>query len=344
MAHELEFQNGTASMFSVRETPWHKEGTLLLDAPTYEEALAIGRLDYEVVKARTQYECSTPDGDTYFKPSTTSWVTVRTDRMQELGAVGKDYTVVQNRDAFRVLEPLVNEGLATLETGGVLREGGDAWLLVKWDISKFGPKAQASFGEELQPYGLIANNHTGRRGILVQSTSVRLVCANTMAMAERANEQRVVVRHDAQGMQRLVEAAQSLWGGIIATHEILAEQYDTLRRLYITEQQFEECVLDAVAPDPRLSSRFNPDARLAEMVVQRWERKRDAITKLWKEGKGHTGEPTAWYAWQGLIEAIDHEPELFPTRGGTYRTASLLDGTLRQHKVVVASNLLALAV
>jgi phage/plasmid-like protein (TIGR03299 family) len=345
MPHELEFVDNTASMFSVRATPWHREGVLLTAAPTFAEALELGRLDYEVVKARTQFECHTPDGDTYYKPSTRAWVTVRTDRMQELGAVGSDYVPVQNRDAFRVLEPLVDEGVATLETGGVLRDGADAWLLVKWDLTRFGPKAQASFGQELLPYSTIANNHNGRRGILLQDTSVRVVCANTLAATEQETRgSRVVVRHDAQGLTKLVEAAHTLWGGIIARHEVLADQYDALRRTYLTQEQFERAVVQPVAPDPRLSPRFNPDARLAEMVVQRWERKRDAIQRLWREGTGHTGEPTAWYAWQGLIEAIDHQPELFPTRGGTYRTASLLDGALREHKLRTFQNLLALAV
>jgi len=82
---------------------------------------------------------------------------------------------------------------------------------------------------------------------------------------------------------------------------------------------------------------------MAEAVVARHERKEAEVTRLWRHGAGHTGEPSAWYAYNGVVEAIDHNGELFPTRGGVYRTASLLDGTLRDLKAQVFDNLLTFA-
>ena len=52
MAHELAFENGAAQMFSVRQTPWHREGHVLTAAPTYEEAIRLAGLDYPVEKRR----------------------------------------------------------------------------------------------------------------------------------------------------------------------------------------------------------------------------------------------------------------------------------------------------
>ena len=46
MSAELEIRNGTASMFSVRVTPWHREGHILTAAPSFDDAMALGRLDY----------------------------------------------------------------------------------------------------------------------------------------------------------------------------------------------------------------------------------------------------------------------------------------------------------
>lgn len=56
MPGDLDFgSDGRASMLSVRESPWHREGMLLEDTPGFEEALELARLDYEVVKVPTYW-------------------------------------------------------------------------------------------------------------------------------------------------------------------------------------------------------------------------------------------------------------------------------------------------
>jgi hypothetical protein len=111
----------------------------------------------------------------------------------------------------------------------------------------------------------------------------------------------------------------------------------------MTVEQFDAAVLNVLAPDPRKDPKFNPDAKLAEVVVARADRKRDEVSRLWFEGKGHTGEPNAWYAYNAAVEAVDHNRDLWPTRAGSWRTASLLDGTLKQMKDKVLDNCLALS-
>lgn len=342
--HELEFINGKASFFSVHTTAWHGEGTLLTSAPTLDEAIAIANLGYTVEKRPTMYQCTTPNGDSYAKTSENAFVTVRTDTQRELGAVGSTYVPLQNVDAFRVLEPLLDTGVAKLETGGVIRDGADAWLMVRWDLDRFGPIVREVFADEVIPFGLLANNHSGRRGILLQDTNIRVVCANTLGFAERGGtDRRIVVKHSAQGMDRLIEAATTMWHGVIERYEVLAQQYRTLRECHISAAEFEALVLDPIAPDPRKDPKFNPEAKLAEVVVERADRKRAALKDAWTNGKGHTGEPNAWYAYNGAVEVLDHNRELFPTRAGSWRTASLLDGQLRQMKDTVLNNLLSVA-
>lgn len=340
MAHQLQFTDGAADFFSVKELAWHREGHILTAAPSYDEALALAHLDYEVEKQQTFRAV----GDGTFAPSDLAYVTVRKDTGLELGSVGPDYTVVQNRDAFRVLKPLIDEGIALLDTGGVIRNGADAWLLTKWNLDKFGPVVRDVFGDELLPYSVIATNHNGRRGVAVMETPIRIVCANTLSLAEGdGGTKMITVRHTGDAEARLVEAAHSLWGGVIQRYEVVAEQYRVLKGRFLDEAMFRSLVIDAALPDPRKAPKFNPDARLAEMVVDRYERKVGIITSLWTGGTGHTGDHSAWEAYNGLVEGIDHRPDLFPTRGGTYRTASLLDGKLAQLKRTVLTNLLTLA-
>lgn len=341
MAHELEFQNGVASMFSVRETPWHQEGRLLSAAPSFEEALRLGNLDYEVVKVPTYLSV----GESDFVQSRKAFVTKRIDTGRELGSVGPDYEPVQNVDAFGVLRPLVDSGILTLETGGVLRDGADAWLLGRWDIERFGPVVREVFADEIIPFSTVLANHSGRRGVQIGQTPVRIVCANTLGMAETSGASRFeTVRHTGEATQRMIEAAEKMFGGIIERYEVIAQQYRILKARALDEAEFKQAVLDVIAPDPRVSPKFNPDAKLAESVVARYETKVATLNRLWESGRGHVGDHSAWEAYNGAVEALDHDVDgLWPVRAGTYRAASLLDGTYGRMKNEVLDNLVALA-
>jgi phage/plasmid-related protein TIGR03299 len=345
MAHELEFQNGVASMFSVRETPWHRFGHVLNDAPSYDEAIKLARLDYHVEKRPTFFNVPTEDGqDTFLRKSDKAFVTVRTDTQKELGSVGPDYEPVQNLDAFRIFEPLLDQGVLVLETGGVLRDGADAWLMGKWDLSKFGPITREVFGSEIVPYALLACNHAGKRGVLVQKTNIRVVCANTLGFAESSNEERIVVRHSGDALERLVEAAEGLFLNFVEEYETLSLQYKALKEFRLTQEMFDALVVKPVVQDPRERKGWNPEARMANTVIERYDIKVREINRLWSEGDGHTGDGSAWEAYNGVVQALDHNEDLWPARSGVYRTQKLLGGDLATMKNSVLNNLVAVAV
>src|SRR6185369_8396175 len=184
------------------------------------------------------------DGRPNFAAATDAFYVYRPDTQSVLGSVGADYEPVSNRDAFAVLRPLVDDGTALIETAGVLRDGADAWLLVRWDTDKLGPDARAVFGAEVLPYAAVLVNHTGRRAMLLGNTAIRIVCANTLGMAEReaAGGGRVArwvsIDHRAGAKARLAEEAKELFGGMVARFEVLARQYRLLRDAYLGEDEF----------------------------------------------------------------------------------------------------------
>ena len=105
-----------------------------------------------------------------------------------------------------------------------------------------------------------------------------------------------------------------------------------MQRALLTETQFGQMILDTVVPDPREESGWNPESIMAESVVKRSQKKRETLQKLWRDGMGHTGEPTAWYAYQAVTEALDHNKDLWPTRSGCWRTQQLLTGSYAEMK------------
>src|SRR5689334_1657071 len=89
MAHELDRKNdGSAAMFSVRETPWHKLGAVLAEVPTLRDALSLAGADFEVVKRPLTVA---PDPERGFPPCSVfgSYAITRTDRHEVLGIVGE---------------------------------------------------------------------------------------------------------------------------------------------------------------------------------------------------------------------------------------------------------------
>lgn len=345
MAHEIEItKDGKASFFSVLETVWHRLGAVLSKAPqSVAEAMEMCRANFEAEVRPVTFTCYTDDGDTYQSESKLTASIVRTDTNREIGTASPDYKVMQNADAFRVLDPLIGEGLATVETGGVLRDGADAFLLVRWNLDKFGTEVRDAFGDELLPFALMTNSHSGRRGVGLLDTAVRVVCANTQAMAYSAKSPRVIVKHSSVATTKVVEAANTLWGSLITKYETVARQYNALRELTLTEAQFRAAVLDVIAPRPQDAKDFDPTGKFAKVVVQRAEDKRNALTALWTNGKGHTGNRSGWEAVQGAIEALDHDPQFFRGRSDDSKAVALMDGPLALAKQAVYNNVLALA-
>lgn len=343
MAHELEVIDGQASMISVRQTPWHQLGHVLPDAPSFEEMMTLARLDYTVELRELFYRRDIREGEYIDVPSGARAI-VRSDNHVELGVATEKYTPVQNREAFAVLEPLIDAELATVETAGVLRNGADAWALIAFNPEKMGPAWQGmnAKGDVVLPYGLVATNHSGRRGVMLKNTPVRVVCANTLGMAEAGRETQGIVYHRANATDRLVTLAQDIFASTYEAYETTALAYTKLRSTLITARQFEQAILDVIAPLPTPGPRFDPSSRMAQTVLARVTEKRETLHRLWMSGTGQDGTPSAWAAYQSVTEALDHNvDDRWNTRGE--RPASLLDGPLAQAKRKVLDNLMALA-
>ena len=221
-------------------------------------------------------------------------------------------------------------------------------MLGKFDITKFGPIVQEVFADEVVPYVLFQVNHAGRRKNAVALTPIRVVCANTLSLSEQMADsgqiQEVKIGHTGDAVAKTIEATEALLSGIIERYEVVAQHFSVLKATFLTEEQFKVLVLDAVSPDPRENKGFNPEAKTAEAVIERHEIRVAEVTRLWTAGAGHAGDSSAWEAWNGAVQAIDHNTDVFPVRGGSWkRGQSLIDGDLRQRKEKVLANLLTAA-
>lgn len=353
MAHELDVIEdgrfkGKKAMFSVGESPWHdpENSTVIAMAPSMDEAYELAGLGYEI--GLRPLFVTLDNGEQSRVPHANA--VVRTDRgtmldQVPLAVVGDQYVPLQNRDAFGVLEPLIDKGVAFLETGGVLRQGRDAWMLVRFDVKD--PVVQEVFTDEVVPFGLITNNHSGHRHALIMETPIRVVCANTLGSALvgwEARQNVIKVSHRGDAKVKMVDAAEEVFAGLVDRYQKIARDYKSLKERILTVEEFTENVLDVAAPFPKRLHGLETQhltVRGYDMAREVAQGRRDKITDAWEHGKGHTGNHSSWEAYNGAVEVIDHDSDAYRTRGS--RVAQMIGGRLVQKKSAVLDSLVGLA-
>ena len=156
------------TMFSVRETPWHGLGRIIMDAPASREALELAGLNWQV-ESRNIYS-----GTGAMIPGYRANVRSTDDAV--LGVVSDRYRIVQNEEAFQFTDDLLGEGV-TYETAGSLQGGKKVWMLARL------PRKYLIAGDQVVPYLVIFNSHDGSSGVKVAMTPIRVVCQNTLNLA-----------------------------------------------------------------------------------------------------------------------------------------------------------------
>lgn len=212
MAHNLNFNNRTGkySFFSVQEKAWHNLGQIVEDYPTSAEAIGHAGLDYEVIKSPLYTKGSgiieTAQGieiaDTQLHVPN-YFANIRNDNNAVLGVVGKDYQIVQNREAFSFFDSIVGGGDGILyETAGALGGGERIFITAKLpDYIRIGN------GDDIvEKYIFLTTSHDGSGSITAAFTPIRIVCQNTLNASLRNMSNVVRIRHTSGAKQRLDDA------------------------------------------------------------------------------------------------------------------------------------------
>ena len=240
MSHNLFIQNGQASMFYINEVPWHGLGTKLDKPATAQEAIQAANLDWPVIKLPLSAGSKhIPVSDKFAVVRKTSNLVSRTDPV--LGVVGKDYTPLQNKDAFRFFDPIVGQDAAIYHTAGALGQGERVWILAKL------PGHIRVAGDDIsEKYLLLSNSHDGKSSVQIKFTPVRVVCQNTLTMALNEGKAFRVVHH--ADIHQKLDQAHKMLGIIHEQFEAMEESFQQMSRVKMDNSRLAE-YLAAVYPD-----------------------------------------------------------------------------------------------
>lgn len=182
------------NMFYVRETPWHGLGVKVEEAPNSADALKLAGLDWEV-QPRPIFTDSGIQIPGYV-------ANTRSSDNNILGIVSDKYKIVQNADAFKFTDNII-EGDVRYETAGSLRNGKSVWLLAKLPETKI-------LGDEVAPYLCFSNTHDGTGAVKVFMTPVRVVCNNTLNLAMNTARRTWTCKHMGRIEDKMAEASATL--------------------------------------------------------------------------------------------------------------------------------------
>ena len=212
MAHNINFNEimGRYSFFSVKQKAWHDLGQIVEQYPTSAEAIKHAGLDYDVIKKPlftkgsniTETASGIIIGNSELEVPN-YFANIRSDTNSVLGVVGKDYHIVQNRDAFEFFDAIVGDGDGILyETTGALGNGERIFITAKLpDYIRVGN------GDDVtEKYIFLTTSHDGSGSITAAFTPIRIVCQNTFNASLRNMSNVVRIRHTSGAKERLQNA------------------------------------------------------------------------------------------------------------------------------------------
>ncbi len=374
MAHELDFHedeqgNEVASVISVRETMWHRHGHVLDEPPaTVEAGMDLAHILWEVEKVPVYIELERDvlvgepgPAEHYTRERTyertpSGYAVRRLDNGKVIADnVGAIWQPLQNLEAFQPLQPALDSGLATIETAGAIREGRDVWMLLRLDVDAVLRRAHeqaASLDDpqlmqlveqmfaEIAPYILSTNNHYGAKA-RIKETAVRVCCANTHELAMRANDGiSIEVSHTTNVAQAYRVATERMFDGVTTRFVDFASVRERLRQQRLSDLAHRRLVLAQVAPIVHLENKIGrkEGTGATRWALEQAHTKRNHLRDLWFNGAGQTGDGSAWEAFQGMVEALDHDQLWQPRKVGVNRVqAQLVGGLGRMKRTVLAS-------
>lgn len=280
------------------ETPWHGLGKELTGNESTEQVMIAAGLDWKVNTEPVFRRIEDEDGVVSYS-EVKAQVSVRESDDSVLGVVGPRWTPLQNADAFKVFEPLIESGDMSWHTAGSLRDGQRVWVLCQLNLDR----SEIVPGDEIRKFALLSNGHDGKLAVHFGFTPIRVVCSNTEALARECKASKLIrVRHH-RFVKENVEKLRDIMNLANQEFEATNDQYRFLAGRGINTADLHKYVkivmlgaADANKDEEDLSTR-------SKNIVSR-------VENLFETGRGTDiagVKGTWWGAYNAVTEYLNYE-------------------------------------
>lgn len=201
MAHELDMTRGQAAIAFRGAVPWHGLGAEILPQDSLDDIRIKAGLDYDVVKTPVQFQRrvqgidpgnNAPIDYTTYETSKDKCVLYRSDTGNDLSVVSTKYQVVQPSQIVNFYRSLTEQYGFQVEVVGALKGGRKVWAL-----ANTGNCINLPGEDRVKGYLLLATSYDGTMATQARFTSIRVVCNNTLTLANSEGRPDVSVPHSA---------------------------------------------------------------------------------------------------------------------------------------------------
>ena len=283
------------SSFSVgKANPWHRAGVVFENAPSVKEGITQAGLDWKVALQDTQ---------TVSGIALPQKAVVRTDINLPIGMVSKQYTPLQNEDAFDFFQDFIDSGVASLETAGSLQNGRRVFILAK--IANM--DMYVTDDDVVQSYLLLSNSHDGSAAVYVGYTPIRVICQNTLTIATTNKAARFIkIYHHGNVNETLNQVKDTM---DIVNKQFIAtqEKYKELVQITNISSESVRKYLKSVFSIKDLEKSFEDNTEIPESELEQ-ERSRliKRVEEIWADDLVKVGD-NAWTLYNSVNYYLNHE-------------------------------------
>jgi phage/plasmid-like protein (TIGR03299 family) len=308
MSHAIE---STDRLTLVGKPAWHGLGVVLPSAPTVADAFRQA-LPWEVEVTRAHYHLPNNDGiGGRFLGAPGQVILARSNdglETEPIAVVGPDFKPTTNADLASLATACEKDGRGIIETIGSLRGRKSVFALMR--VGSFGVGLNGD--DETHQFLALTNSHDGTAALRCFGTSVRVVCANTLAAADTVSKGAgITIRHTGDMEAKLDSARKAIALGNLA----LAKQREEDRALASKDAGGVRGVANYFS---KVASILYPAVALDRPEdpkdAQAWERARARahnVVKLWVEEFNHERQAlvsgSAYSALQAVTYWADHQ-------------------------------------
>jgi phage/plasmid-like protein (TIGR03299 family) len=318
MSHEVE------TMAYANQVPWHGLGVQVEEDITTEEMLVKAGLDWKV-NMLPIYTTNPETGEVI--DITKKKAVMRTSDNAILSIAGHNWKPVQNDEIIGFMRDYVSAGGATLETAGSLKNGKVIWGLARVDYD-----FEVVPGDKVNGYMLITGSHEPGRATTVRATTVRVVCANTMAAAEAKHAKNPVIYRQNHRSEFDVKSAQSSVESVCDGLAAAQRRFQTIEKLKIST---EDAINKVYMPVLGFSEEQSDEIRKGKAKLPRQLKQ---ILSSYHNAPGANTE-NGWGVLNGFTHWMDHTAG----HNASTRMTKAWIGTGVGQKIDVENRLLELA-
>lgn len=307
MSHNIAVIAGQEAMAYQGMTPWHGLGKFMGNGARIDvqAAMIAANLDWKVdFKSHMVYD----EASKSYVVNPFSKAVVRDIDNAIIGSVGAKTGLVQNREAFGILDPLIKDFGVTIETAGALGNGARVWMLAKM------PEAIAPVpGDDINGYFLIIHAHDNTHSLDGIPTPIRVVCQNTLQMAVfdagglHTSAGRAFKIKKTKNVGARVDEAAKFMKTMAEAMGAANKNFADMAAMKLNPQMLAQYI-ESVLPLPK-------DVKTGKVMdSDTITARRKTIAELVFTGKGvemagsdlTTGNTTLWAAYNAITEYFDH--------------------------------------